>query len=215
MTENAEFKARRYLVEGRLELQRLDGEAVLARCLGTGATSMRFAGMRSGAPGDATALPTVPAAPTSLPSAESSGSCRRDDRAAVDWSQWAAMMRAPLKDHSYQLSGLGPAVADFLAGSDSTGRQNERSTNMSATSRGVVSSSLTRPSKRSSRATFFRCCFSSPPPRGIGRARRGRASSSGRICGSASSETRWIAFRRSPRSRSVTSRRFAIARSRR
>jgi hypothetical protein len=29
--------------------------------------------------------------------------------------QWASMMRAPLKDQSYQLTGLGPAVADFLA----------------------------------------------------------------------------------------------------
>ena len=28
--------------------------------------------------------------------------------------QWA-MLRAPLKDQSYQLTGLGPAVADFLA----------------------------------------------------------------------------------------------------
>jgi len=30
-------------------------------------------------------------------------------------SQWAAMMRAPLRDKSYQLTGLGAAVTDFLA----------------------------------------------------------------------------------------------------
>jgi integrase/recombinase XerD len=30
-------------------------------------------------------------------------------------AEWAAMMRAPLRDHSYQLTGLGPAVSDFLA----------------------------------------------------------------------------------------------------
>lgn len=29
--------------------------------------------------------------------------------------QWASMLRAPLKDQSYQLTGLGAAVADFLA----------------------------------------------------------------------------------------------------
>jgi hypothetical protein len=29
--------------------------------------------------------------------------------------EWAAMFRAPLRDHSYQLTGLGPAVTDFLA----------------------------------------------------------------------------------------------------
>ena len=29
--------------------------------------------------------------------------------------QWASMLRAPLRDQSYQLTGLGPAVADFLA----------------------------------------------------------------------------------------------------
>jgi uncharacterized Zn finger protein len=34
MRENAEAKARRYLGEGRLELQRVDSHAVLARCLG-------------------------------------------------------------------------------------------------------------------------------------------------------------------------------------
>jgi SWIM zinc finger len=32
--ENAELKARRYLVEGRLEVQRVDHDLVLARCLG-------------------------------------------------------------------------------------------------------------------------------------------------------------------------------------
>jgi uncharacterized Zn finger protein len=32
--ENAESKARRYLAEGRLELQRVDHGVVLARCLG-------------------------------------------------------------------------------------------------------------------------------------------------------------------------------------
>jgi uncharacterized Zn finger protein len=32
--ENAELKARRYLVEGRLEVQRVDRGAVVARCLG-------------------------------------------------------------------------------------------------------------------------------------------------------------------------------------
>ena len=30
-------------------------------------------------------------------------------------SQWAAIMRAPLRDKSYQLTGLGAAVTDFLA----------------------------------------------------------------------------------------------------
>jgi integrase len=30
-------------------------------------------------------------------------------------SEWALMMRAPLRDKSYQLTGLGPAVTDFLA----------------------------------------------------------------------------------------------------
>jgi integrase len=30
-------------------------------------------------------------------------------------SEWAAMLRAPLRDHSYQLTGLGAAVTDFLA----------------------------------------------------------------------------------------------------
>jgi integrase len=30
-------------------------------------------------------------------------------------SEWAAMMRAPLRDKSYQLTGLGAAVTDFLA----------------------------------------------------------------------------------------------------
>ena len=34
MSENAEAKGRRYLVEGRLEVQRVDSESVLARCLG-------------------------------------------------------------------------------------------------------------------------------------------------------------------------------------
>ena len=32
--ENAEAKARRYLAEGRLQVERVDGDAVLARCLG-------------------------------------------------------------------------------------------------------------------------------------------------------------------------------------
>jgi uncharacterized Zn finger protein len=32
--ENAEHKARRYLVEGRLEVQRVQSDEVLARCLG-------------------------------------------------------------------------------------------------------------------------------------------------------------------------------------
>jgi hypothetical protein len=34
VSENAENKARRYLVEGRLEVQRIDHGIVLARCLG-------------------------------------------------------------------------------------------------------------------------------------------------------------------------------------
>jgi uncharacterized Zn finger protein len=34
VSENAEAKARRYLCEGRLELQRVDSDGVLARCLG-------------------------------------------------------------------------------------------------------------------------------------------------------------------------------------
>jgi hypothetical protein len=34
LRENAESKARRYLVEGRLEVQQLGGDGVLARCLG-------------------------------------------------------------------------------------------------------------------------------------------------------------------------------------
>jgi uncharacterized Zn finger protein len=34
MRENAEHKARRYLAEGRLEVQRVDHGVVLARCLG-------------------------------------------------------------------------------------------------------------------------------------------------------------------------------------
>jgi uncharacterized Zn finger protein len=34
VSESAETKARRYLVEGRLEVQRIQDDAVLARCLG-------------------------------------------------------------------------------------------------------------------------------------------------------------------------------------
>ncbi len=34
MRENAELKAHRYLAEGRLEVQRVDHEVVVARCLG-------------------------------------------------------------------------------------------------------------------------------------------------------------------------------------
>lgn len=30
-------------------------------------------------------------------------------------AQWAAMIADPLRDHSYQLTGLGPSVADYLA----------------------------------------------------------------------------------------------------
>lgn len=36
MSENAEAKARRYLVEGRLEVQRVEHDLVVARCLGDG-----------------------------------------------------------------------------------------------------------------------------------------------------------------------------------
>jgi integrase/recombinase XerD len=35
--------------------------------------------------------------------------------AVLTAAEWARMMRAPLRDHSYQLTGLGPAVNDFLA----------------------------------------------------------------------------------------------------
>jgi uncharacterized Zn finger protein len=34
MRENAELKCRRYLVEGRLEVQRVQDDEIVARCLG-------------------------------------------------------------------------------------------------------------------------------------------------------------------------------------
>ena len=30
-------------------------------------------------------------------------------------AEWAAMIADPLRDHGYQLTGLGPSVADYLA----------------------------------------------------------------------------------------------------
>ena len=190
MTENAEFKARRYLVEGRLEVQRVDSETVLARCLGDGGRLLLRVHWDEARSRSVVSCPAYRATVC----ARSRACASRQEAAAMTEplltrSQWAAMMRAPLRDKSYQLTGLGAAVTDFLAWKRVNGAARERSTSTSATSPAVVSSTR---SGRLKPGVGRHSPGAAPLPasRGIGRGRRGPAFSSGPTCGSSSSETR-------------------------
>ena len=116
MREAVQVKARRYLGEGRLRVLEVDEHAgtALAECRGNGAlyTVRRDErGWTCDCPARVTcahlvALQLV----TALEPREGSMS-----EARLTASEWASMMRASLRDKSYQLTELGPAVTDFLA----------------------------------------------------------------------------------------------------
>jgi integrase len=127
-------------------------------------------------------------------------------------SQWAAIMRAPLRDKSYQLTGLGAPVTDFLAWKGLDGAA-ERT--LDQYERDLARGCLLDPEQTLATvesADILQVLLLFPAP-SRHRARAAWSSFiSGPTSGSTSSETRWIAFRRLPPSRSGTSRPSAMPR---